>query len=92
MLKKYATRYRAEPGWLFLTGNYDDIEQLRWSMGVYDLDPIIDADKTQHGNILTFGNDRTDRWAALPAEIYPASIVAAIGRITRDPMRRQQAL
>ena len=57
-------------------------------MGVYDTDPIIDADKTQHGNILTFGNDRNDKWAALPALIKPGQIVKAVLRITYEHGKR----
>lgn len=85
VLKEYVSRFGEFPGWYFLTGDYDDIEQLRYKMGVYDLDPVIDADKTQHAGIITFGNDRTDRWAALPALMDPRGIVQTVLRITRDP-------
>jgi len=32
-------------GWHHLTGDFDEIESLRWILGTYDLDPEIDADK-----------------------------------------------
>ncbi|MCS5637421.1 MAG: SCO family protein [Myxococcota bacterium] len=66
-LHDYWEAFGSHEGWLYLRGDYEETELLRRRMGVYDLDPIIDADKTQHGGILTFGNDATDRWAALPA-------------------------
>ncbi len=84
VLKEYMARFGQFPGWYFLTGNYDEIELLRHRMGVYDLDPIIDADKTQHAGIITFGNDRTDQWAALPALMDHRGIVRTVLRITRD--------
>ncbi len=84
ILKRYWKAFGSKPGWLYLTGDYDEIDALRHSLGVYDLDPVIDADKTQHSGIITFGNDRTNRWAALPALMDPAGMVETILRITRD--------
>ena len=72
------------PGWLYLTGDYDEIDALRRGLGVYDLDPIVDADKTQHSGIVTFGNDRTNQWAALPALMDSNGLARTILRITRD--------
>ena len=84
VLKEYISQFGNYPGWYFLTGNYEEIELLRHRMGVYDLDPIIDADKTQHAGILTFGNDKTDQWAALPALMDHRGIVRTVLRITRE--------
>lgn len=84
-LQQFAARYGSpKQGWLYLTGDYNEIEALRRQLGVYDLDPVIDADKTQHSGIITFGNDRTDRWAALPALMNSAEIARTVLRITRD--------
>jgi len=71
-------------GWLYLTGDYDEIDRVRRSLGVYDLDPVIDADKSEHSGLITFGNDRTDRWAALPALMDSEEIVETVLRITRE--------
>ncbi len=89
-LRGYAKRYGGvKRGWLYLTGDYDEIEVLRYSLGVYDLDPIVDADKASHAGILTFGNDRTSQWAALPALMDSRGIARTILRITRDTSRRR---
>lgn len=91
MRKDLSGQFGAKPGWLFLTGNYDEIDRLRHELGVYDLDPEIDADKTQHSGILTFGNDHTDRWTALPVLMQPQQLAKTILDTTRDdrwPMRR----
>lgn len=70
--------------WIFLTGDIQDIDHLRKSMGVYDLDPAIDEDRTQHGGILTFGNDRTNWWCASPALQPTQKLKDVILRITRE--------
>ena len=72
-------------GWLYLTGDYDDIDRVRRALGVYDLDPVIDADKSEHSGLITFGNDRTDQWAALPALMNSEEIAETVLRITHDP-------
>jgi protein SCO1 len=81
-LREYAAAYGARPGWIFLTGATADIETLRRNLGVRDLDPAIDRDRTQHGTVLTFGNDRTGRWAAMPALGTIPFLASAIQRIT----------
>lgn len=83
-LKRYWEAFGSRPGWLYLTGDYDEIDELRHQLGVYDPDPIVDADKTQHSGIVTFGNDRTDRWAALPALMRVDQMAETIVRFTRD--------
>jgi len=70
--------------WIFLTGDIADIDYLRKSMGVYDLDPKIDEDRTQHGGVLTFGNDRTNWWCASPALQRSDQLTKVLIRITRD--------
>ena len=83
-LKRYWEVFGSKPSWLFLTGDYDEIERLRRQLGVYDLDPVIDADKTSHSGIITFGNDRTNRWSALPVLTQAQHMVETILRITWD--------
>ncbi len=90
-LKQYWELFGSKPGWLFLTGDYDEIEKLRRELGVYDLDPVIDADKTQHGGIVTFGNDRTNRWAALPALMHRKLLAKTILQITWDDQWKTSA-
>lgn len=74
-------------GWVYLTGHYEEIEGLRRALGVYDLDPLIDADRTQHGGVLTLGNDRTNSWAALPTMASSSELAKSILWLTRDARR-----
>ena len=54
-LKEYSNRFGDKRGWFYLTGDYDDIDRLRHKLGVYDLDPVIDADKSQHSGLCQRG-------------------------------------
>jgi protein SCO1/2 len=73
--------------WIFLTGRIEDIDAVRRSLGVYELDPVLDADRTQHGGILTFGNDKSDWWGAAAALSNPESIQRTMLRLTGDDHR-----
>src|ERR1041384_7444372 len=67
VLHKYARTIGAKPGWTFLTGRPEDLELLRRKLGLYDPDPKGDADKTQHGAVIVYGNDEYGRWSMMPA-------------------------
>jgi len=93
-LQEYMARYGIQddnslPDWVYATGNFEELDRLRRSLGVYDLDPIIDADKTEHAAIMTFGNDRTNRWAALPAEMKTSYLTKALTRIAGNSDRQR---
>jgi protein SCO1 len=83
-LKEYATRFGQFQGWYFLTGNEAEIDNLRRKLGLYDLDPVLDADKTQHAGIVIVGNDTTDRWTSMPALMDPRQLAQTVLRITRN--------
>jgi len=83
-LKEYATRFGQFRGWYFLTGNEAEIEDLRRKLGLYDPDPVIDRDKTQHAGIVIVGNDTTNRWSSLPALMDPRQIAKTVLRISRN--------
>ncbi len=97
VLKAFAAHYKGQdadsevplPRWDFVCGNWDEVNILRKEMGVYDLDPVIDSDRSQHAGIMTFGNDRTDRWSAiaslLPASAIQSSVLKFAGSQYKDP-------
>lgn len=82
-LAEYAEAYGVGPGWTFLTGDPDEIDELRHKLGAYDPDPVVDADKTQHAGIVVFGNEPKGRWCGLPARMRTASLVRYIDRLIR---------
>ena len=77
ILQKYAAEHRAKPGWQFLTGAAGDIDRIRQALGVFEENP----DKTQHTGILTYGNEATGTWAAMPVIAEPTVIVRAVTRL-----------
>jgi protein SCO1/2 len=83
-LKEYATRFGQFQGWYFLTGNETEIENLRRKLGLYDLDPALDGDKTQHAGVVIVGNDTTNRWSSLPTLMDPRQLAQTVLRITRN--------
>lgn len=83
-LKEYAARFGQFPGWYFLTGKETEIEELRRKLGLYDLDPVINTDKTQHAGIVIVGNDSTNRWSSLPALMDPRQLAQTVLRIARN--------
>lgn len=69
--------------WQFLTGSIQDIESVRKALGFSDPDPVIDGDRSQHSAIITFGNDRLNRWATMPVEMSRKQLQKSIVRILR---------
>lgn len=95
-LQEYMDRYHVEddsslPEWVYATGKFEEVDHLRRELGVYDLDPVVDADKTEHAAIVTFGNDRTNRWAALPVGMGVGKVAETIVRITGNTHRQRYA-
>ena len=85
VLMGYAQAHGTGPGWYFLTGRRTDIELLRRKLGAYDLDPIVDADLTQHAGIVILGNEPKGRWKAISALSQPVRIRQAIERTILPP-------
>jgi protein SCO1/2 len=81
VLLRYAQAAGAKAGWSFLTGKREEIEQLRRNLGMYDPDPAVDADKTQHGGFLVVGDEPVGRWLMMPALVTPEKIVPEIQRM-----------
>jgi protein SCO1/2 len=81
VLHKYARSIGAKPGWTFLTGKAEDLELLRRKLGFTDPDPKVDADKTQHGGLIAYGNDAFGRWSMMPSTADPNRIAEAVTRV-----------
>lgn len=67
--------------WYFLRATKPDTDRLRRSLGLFDLDPRIDQDVTEHASLLVVGNLDTDRWCSLPAELRISTLIESIRRI-----------
>jgi protein SCO1/2 len=82
-LQEYAAMHGVQPGWLFLTGARADLEQLRYRLGFFDLNPVVDGDKATHTGMVRIGNDGYDRWTSSSALAKPEQIVATINHVDR---------
>ena len=85
-LAQYANEHRVNlPGWDFVVaGNEEDTVALRKATGAYEIDPELDRNLSQHSGLLTFGNDRTNRWMGLGAGSDPEIIAKSFIRTTRE--------
>jgi protein SCO1/2 len=81
ILKDYAEQWQVLPGWKFLTGRLEDIEQLRKAMGFASSNPDYDRIKDNHTGMVRYGNDRVDRWAGTAGMGRPAWIAKAVSAL-----------
>jgi cytochrome oxidase Cu insertion factor (SCO1/SenC/PrrC family) len=78
VLKRYAERFEVGPGWLFLTGNKDDITQLRRKLGLYSDTP--EGGKLEaHAVSSIIGNQSTGRWMKMSPFENPYIMATQVG-------------
>jgi protein SCO1/2 len=91
VLKEYAQRFRAGPGWLFLTGARADIELVATKLGLYAANSRSNADG--HVPFLLVGNAATGQWMRNSALDHPQFIARTIGDwLSNWQFSRRQAL
>ena len=78
ILHDYAAMWDVRPGWSFVTGRPDDIEQLRRATGFADVNAVV---RDSHTGLIRYGNDRLQRWAGTTALGRPAWIAKTVARI-----------
>jgi protein SCO1 len=76
VLKAYADRYRAGPGWLFLTGSPDDIKLVARKLGLY-FDALAGT-RDGHTPDLMIGNVATGQWMKNSAVDNPRLLARTI--------------
>ena len=77
VLKEYANRYHAGPGWVFLTGKRVDIERVSKHLGLFSERDRATADG--HLPYLLVGNEATGQWMRNSAMDNPAFMARTIG-------------
>lgn len=80
-LRAYVEKHRVGPGWLFLTGAPQDIRRLRYRLGFYDPDQVVDSELATHTGMVRIGNDRYRRWTMAPALGSPERIVYTLNHV-----------
>lgn len=77
-LARYAEASGVGEGWTFLTGDYDDVDFLRHRLGVFDPDPEVDKDKTQHAGLVVAGNEPRGQWSGIPGLAPPGAFIDSL--------------
>lgn len=85
-LMEYATdsEVAGHANWDFAVSSRAGTDLILRSLGLAGKDPAVDAQLRNHSGMLVFGNDRRDRWSAIPAGTEPVHIAHSFLRITRD--------
>lgn len=71
-LHEFAAKFKAEPGWTFVTGNTSDIDAILNEFGVGI------ANKNDHTPMVLIGNDETGYWTRAYGLSSPTSLVKLI--------------
>jgi len=88
VLKEYARTFNAGPGRMFLTGNYDNIEQVRRGMGFVNSDPVLDKDKSQHIGNICYGNESHMLWGIGPGLVNATWLAHEISSVVGPDVKR----
>jgi cytochrome oxidase Cu insertion factor (SCO1/SenC/PrrC family) len=71
-LKAFSEKFKAGPGWSFVTGSKQDIDKLLVALGGYA------ADKNDHTPLILIGNDNADFWTRSYGLAPAAQIVGLV--------------
>ena len=77
VLKEYAAKYQAGPGWTFLTGKQADIDLISKKLGLYAAPNPANPDG--HQPFLLVGNEETGQWMRNSAVDNPSFLARTIG-------------
>ena len=78
VLRGYAARHSARPGWTFVTGKPENVDWVLHKLGLYE------ENKDEHTAILWVGNERTGLWLKMHAMSPPSAILNAIRKAQQD--------
>lgn len=76
VLKDYAAKHKAKPGWYFLSGKKENVDWILYKLGGYT------EERTDHSSVLILGNEATGQWMKISAMTNPSEIAAAVIKLT----------
>ncbi len=79
LLKAYAKKLNAKPGWYFLTGDKESIDFILKKLGQF-----VD-DKNDHLNVFLIGNDRTGLWKKAFGLAKSEELMKVVESVANDP-------
>jgi protein SCO1/2 len=71
-LRDFASKFKAEPGWTFVTGDKAEIDSVLQSLGA------AVSNKNDHTPMILIGNDTSDYWTRAYGLTSPTRIVELI--------------
>ena len=78
-LRQYATMHQVRGNWLFLTGEPENLEQLRLRLGYADPNPLKDRNnKALHSGMVRYGNEPLSQWSSIQGSADPEWIAEEI--------------
>jgi protein SCO1/2 len=78
VLRKYAAGVGAKPGWEFLTGDKQTVDQVLYRLGLY-----VEA-KENHSNVFIIGNEPTGLWKKVLGVAPPYEIWRSVESVLDD--------
>ena len=75
IMAKYLKRYRAQPGWSFLTGDRDDIDKIMHAFDAYV------PDKMSHQPVTFIKAGASNRWVKIDGLVSTADLIAELEKI-----------
>jgi protein SCO1 len=78
VLKQYAAGVGAKPGWDFLTGDKETVDQVLYKLGLYT------ETKEEHSNIFVVGNEPTGLWKKVLGIAAPYEIRRSVESVLGD--------
>lgn len=80
VLKDYAARYKARPGWYFLSGSQENVDFALHRLGLYPEQGI----REKHLNLFLIGNDRTGLWKKALGTTNSSQILQVVQSVIED--------
>lgn len=77
-MKEYAARYKARPGWYFLTGSQENVNAALRKLGNYVENPEA------HQNLFLIGNDKTGLWKKAFGLAEPTALIPVVQSVLED--------
>jgi protein SCO1/2 len=77
-LKEYAARFKARPGWYFLTGSKENVDAALSKLGQH-----VEV-REAHTNLFLIGNDKTGLWKKAFGLAKPAELIPVVESVLKD--------
>ena len=78
-LKRYAEKFHAGPGWLFLSGRPEDVRLIREKLGMYRNDGKAEKGLNEHNINLLLGSERAGQWIKRSPFEEPLALARILG-------------